>query len=276
MDIKILFTIETKQNDVAWEIQHKLQNLRNKLEKYIKRQYSGTIDYELNANSELYNEAINLKKLYPNDIEMVAEFNAKYTKEEMDKAVAFIPAFKKLQLEEYGDDNLTHIEFCELCGKSRLNDKLIANPDGKTKRLHTEEQLIKCGEQIDEVYGISKYMFDNLSDDYLKKGFKPIYSKRGEEPFGYGFYGESKIELFNDNYEYSVCESCGQIGAREKIETVRYCEFYVLRKPDFEKYPVNFSKQFFYGTPIALISPELYKYIVSRFKKAEFIPVFMK
>lgn len=57
---------------------------------------------------------------------------------------------------------------------------------------------------------------------------------------------------YNDNYEYSICESCGKIGARENVEAREYCEYYLLEKPNFEKFPVCFSQQYFYGNQIAL------------------------
>lgn len=276
MEIRVVFEINTSNHIVPWEIQHKLDRLRIRLKKYIIDKYNGKIVYDINADNEWYDAAKKIKDLYPSEIDLVAEHKAIYTKEELEKAVAFIPDFEKIQIYEYGDDCLTHFPFCEECGNSKLNDKLIANPEGKTKILHNKETLIKCGDQIDEVYGISKFMFDNISDSYLKKGFKPIYSMRGKEPFGYGFYGESEIELFNDNYDYTICESCGTIGVRGKGERDRYCEFYVIQVPDFEKFPVCFSQQYYLGHQKALVSPELYKYIISRVKKAEFIPVFMK
>ena len=257
-------------------MQHRLDKLRIKLKRYIYKKQNGILFYEMNENDVLYSEVLKLKDLYASELELKTQFETSYTKEELDKAVAFIPDFDKIQLEEYGDDNMTHLEVCEKCRNSKMREKLIANPDGKSKVLSNEEHVIKCGEQIDEVYGISKYMFDNIKDSYLKKGFKPIYSKRGKEPFGYGFYGKSEVQLYNDNFCYEEpCKYCGTVYAEEKKRVEHYCEFYVLQKIDFKESPVYRSYQFYYGNQITLISPELYKYINSRVKNAKFIPVFV-
>ena len=118
-------------------------------------------------------------------------------------------------------------------------------------------------------------MFDNIKDSYLQKGFKPIYSKRGKEPFGYGFYSENEIQLYNDNFIYEEpWEYCGTVYAEEREEVEHYCEFYVLQEIDFKESPVYLSCQFYYGNQITLISPELYKYIKGRVRDAKFIPVF--
>lgn len=276
MDVKIIFTINTVNYLVPWEVQHNLDKLRIKLKRYISKKQNGILFYEISENDVLYSEVLTLKDSYDRELELKTQFEASYTKDELDKAVAFIPDFDKIQLEEYGDDNLTHLEICEKCRNSKMREKLIANPDGKNKVLINEEHVIKCGEQIDEVYGISKFMFDNIKDSYLKKGFKPIYSKRGKEPFGYGFYGESEVQLYNDNFCYEEpCKYCGTVYAEEKKSVEHYCEFYVLQKIDFKESPVYNSSQFYNGNQIALISPDLYKYIKCRVKDAKFIPVFV-
>ncbi|MBE5958436.1 MAG: hypothetical protein E7254_06190 [Lachnospiraceae bacterium] len=276
MEKKVKFIIETTNYQVPWEVQHSLDRLRIKLKKYICDKFNYTLYYEMNIDNSLYSDVLKLMELYGNELSLQVQYKVEYSEEELNEAVAFIPKFTKIQLEEYGDDNLTHIEICEKCGVSKFAEKYIANPAGKANKLNTGDYVIKCGDQIDEVYGISKYMFDNMSNDFLKIGFKPIFAKRGKEPFGYGFYGKEEVELYNDNYIYEEqCDECNSILAEEKSKIEGPCEFYVKEKLDFTNSPVYVSRQFYDKNQIVFIKPELYKYIIDKVKNAEFIPVFL-
>ncbi|MCR5836211.1 MAG: hypothetical protein K6G88_06885 [Lachnospiraceae bacterium] len=119
-------------------------------------------------------------------------------------------------------------------------------------------------------------MYENITNDFLKKGFRPIYSKKSEQPFAYGVYGEKEIHLYNDNYTYELCNYCGTINAEEKQSTDKFCDFYVLENIPFEDSPVVASREYYYGNQVMLVSPELYSYITERIKNAKFIPVFLK
>jgi hypothetical protein len=276
MEKRVIFIIETTNYQVPWEVQHSLDRLRIKLKKYICNKFNSTLYYDLNLDNELYKQVLNLKELYGEELNLQTQYKIKYTEDELSEAVAFIPKFTKVQLEEYGDDNMTHNEICEKCGVSKMADKFIANPDGKTKKLNTGDFVIKCGDQIDELYGISKYMFDNMSDENLQKGFKPILAKRGKEPFGYGFYGEKEIDLYNDNYTYDICcEKCKSILAIENKKIEEPCIFYIKEEVDFITFPVCVSRQFYDKNQVSIVSPELYSYIIDKVKDAEFIPVFL-
>ncbi len=102
MNVKIIFTINTVNYQVPWEVQHSLDKLRIKLKRYIFKKQNGILFYEMNESDVLYSEVLKLKNLYVDEIELKTRFQASYTKEELNKAVAFIPDFYKIQLEEWG------------------------------------------------------------------------------------------------------------------------------------------------------------------------------
>ncbi|MCR5792706.1 MAG: hypothetical protein K6G65_06015 [Lachnospiraceae bacterium] len=91
---------------------------------------------------------------------------------------------------------------------------------------------------------------------------------------GYIFWGEEEIRLHNYNYREKICKKCGNICAEEKTKILRYNDFFVEGEVCFEKSPVIFSKQYFNGNQVAIISPKLYKVIKDKVEDAVFTPVF--
>lgn len=271
--------IDTINAEVPWKIQHKVDKLRYRLKKYRVNSKSHIIKYVMECDTALYNEIITLEKEFPQEVVVKVDFKPYYIQEELEKAVAFIPKFQSIHLGEYGDDNYTHEYFCNTCANQKIRHKLIVNPDGKTKELLNSYNVVKCGEEISVIYGVSVPLYIFLIQSSIKENdFIEINSKRSRAPFAFAFYGNGEVQLVNKAYIYrKKCIECGTIYAEQREEnSTSFYEFGVTMRPKFADNDIFFSTQYFDGEQKILVSPRLYKLIKEKCPKAEFEPVFLQ
>lgn len=147
----------------------------------------------------------------------------------------------------------------------------------KIKYLHIKT-VVKGGKGIESVYGVSAPLYKKLIFDGFKEtDFAEISQSGTGETFAYAFYPRMTVEIISECYQFTKCDTCGNIYGNKK-KGISDETFFVDKEnvPDFSISDVWASKQYILGNRLVLVSPKMYAKIIERVRNARFIPVYVK
>lgn len=272
MKVYACFIFGIKENDNLEETLELYQFI-NKLEKYT---YS-SISYRMPTDNILFIQAKELAKKYSNIVNFDYSLDAKYDKKDFEKAVAYVPEFKRVCW-EYDDSDVFGND-CGECGMWDQTGDLEIKPQGSIKKYRDEYATF-----VNEGAGtplISVKLYEYLCENGIdKKYLRPVYSKRDKlTPIAYQLYSDFVLPAQVVKYpQFEIkekCEKCGRIQLLYS-EPEEFSPMTISREAVSQLQPVNMPSEYLVHFKQTIVSKQMYQLIIEKDPKARFEPIFLE
>ncbi|MDO5294036.1 MAG: hypothetical protein Q4F05_14950 [bacterium] len=273
MSIGIKYDYE-KMREVELHSEEKIEyeSLMNRLKPF--HDWGGM--YKIPQENLLIKEVTELAERY-DKLSFSVYFEAKFTKKEMEQAVAYMPYFHRMcfEYDDTGDFTETICKECD-CQK-QIYDLEIMN-QGSIKKSKVDYATYK--HEGEDYSIISIPMYEYLSSNGIEQCyFRPIYARRDKKnPLAYQIYSENVLPeaaVISKENRYEMCSSCHNIEAKPQ-NTLQYEPYYMIEEMIEQMKPVNITKEYYGRDQLLVVSKEVYHMIKEKDLRANFIPIFKK
>lgn len=280
MEVNIEFLFTFRDDNVEWNIQKEVWNVTRKLKKYDTGiTFIFERIYKIEQNNEIYRQACEVYKKYPNDVTFERlKVDTILTEKEQEDAVAFVVNGTRSYCVQYYDIGYEYQQ-CSKCGMERRSEEdFFVKPEGYLKRKQSDYGVA----ELDGLY--EKVLTVPLKNELVEQGieerfFQPVYTKR-KKVVGYVFTSDHvlpKGSYMDATYRMkSICSKCGAVSYIEDdkkniIEAPVLNQMGVMNLQD-----VSYTYEFYEGRQIILISPKIQKILKRCTKDVDFIPVYSR
>lgn len=260
--------------------------IKKKVEQDAIERYFGLMDrlyeyrwgafYKVPGESPLIKEARELAEDYE-IFTFNMYFEAKFSKKEMEEAVAYIPYFGRMCYEYDDSPNFFKIACNKCCHDIQIDNLEIKN-QGAIKKYKDDFATFRHVGQDFSVVTIPMYQY--LCESGVdKRYFRPVYARRDKEnPIGYQIYSEDALPegaVISGKYEYYECRKCKAKIAEYQM-TEQYEHFYITKDAVDNMKPISVTYELYSRRPEIVVSKEVYDAIIEKDPKAYFFPVYLK
>ena len=263
------------------DFKKELKGIKQDLSSYVtKYGYGEGLIYKVPINSNAYWIFKEFVHKYDKYMKPMINFKVKFSEEEMDKAAAYIPDFRKTVYEN-GDSELS-VFICDNCGCYKQTENLIINSTTTFRKFRDKNAVWR--EPYINYSLISVSVYDFLKNNGIDVSeFLPVYLMSGvkkKQPSAYQLYSSNVLtEAGFQDFEMKRIERCNKCKSIRMVyeEAVIDYEFNRINTEALSHMKdVNLTYEYYGGFRQLLISKKLYKLIISQVPDAGFIPVYLE
>lgn len=201
-----------------------------------------------------------------------------HTKEELGKAVGYLPRIKKYILQ---GDSKEPYQYCDECRKIiRQTGDFILPESQKIKRWNMEKRIFYLDTMMDVVF-VSIPMYQYLIENNIpEECFRPVKTSRKKKLIAYQIAANNILPegayIDGAYIDYGLCPLCGKHKMFMDFDKYYYQE----KKLDMDKITewkdVNGTHDSYFTVPHLIFSKRLYELIIAVDPKEVFFPVYAK